>query len=84
MVRGQVQGVGYRYFVVEQARQLGVGGWVRNLPEGTVEAEAVGERVRLERFLEGLRRGPGRVDAVEAAWAQGVGEREATGFRILG
>ena len=42
IVRGRVQGVGFRYWVLEQARAQGLKGWVRNCPDGTVEVEAEG------------------------------------------
>jgi acylphosphatase len=57
-ISGQVQGVGYRYFAVRAARELGVKGWVRNLPDGRVEAYAAGPAGRLEDFEARLRLGP--------------------------
>ena len=83
MVSGRVQGVGFRYFVVQVARRAGLVGWVRNLPDGTVECEAEGDRSALEWFLEQLRRGPGRVEAVVAAWKDSPGSPAAADFRIL-
>jgi acylphosphatase len=58
IVRGRVQGVGYRFFAERAARDLGVRGWVRNLPDGSVEAVAEGEDEAIVRFLERLRQGP--------------------------
>lgn len=58
LVEGHVQGVGFRYFTLEQARRLGLSGWVRNLPGGAVEAEAEGPREDLLAFLEALAEGP--------------------------
>ncbi|MEL7645782.1 MAG: acylphosphatase [Anaerolineaceae bacterium] len=58
LVEGHVQGVGFRYFTLEQARRLGLSGWVRNLPGGAVEAEAEGPRENLLAFLEALAEGP--------------------------
>jgi acylphosphatase len=66
-VSGQVQGVGYRYFAVRVAREIGVQGWVRNLSDGRVEAYAAGPAHLLEDFEARLRRGPpaGEVRGVE-------------------
>ena len=84
LVRGRVQGVGFRWFAQEQARRLGLSGWVRNISEGGVEVEAAGERKHLEEFLEALGRGPSssHVEAVETEWLvlNGLGK----GFEIRG
>lgn len=58
LVRGRVQGVGFRWYVREVARDLGLAGWVRNQPDGTVEVFADGERPMIERFRDMLREGP--------------------------
>jgi acylphosphatase len=81
-VSGVVQGVGFRYFVVDAAAAAGLVGWVRNLRDGRVEFVAEGSRSSLERLLADVRRGPrgGRVDAVEEAWQQPTGEFR--GFRL--
>ena len=74
---GLVQDVHFRDFVVYHARQLGVTGYVRNLPSGTtVEMVAEGERATLERLLEQVRRGPpaARVQRVEVEWLPAQGE----------
>jgi acylphosphatase len=55
---GRVQGVGFRWFVREAARELGVAGRVRNLPDGSVEALAAGDPAALASFRERLRDGP--------------------------
>lgn len=57
-VTGRVQGVGYRYAVVHVARELGLVGWVRNAPDGSVEAWAQGDEPVLGRFIAFLRQGP--------------------------
>jgi acylphosphatase len=57
-IAGQVQGVGFRAYVFEQALVLEITGWVRNRWDGTVEVVAEGERLVLEQFLGLLRRGP--------------------------
>ena len=58
VVRGLVQGVGFRWFVRQQATRRSLAGWVRNNADGSVELVAQGPRDQLESFLEALRRGP--------------------------
>src|SRR3970282_2935575 len=73
VVRGRVQGVGFREFVLHPARFLAVSGYVRNLPDGrSLEVVAEGSRPELEQVLAYLREGPrmSRVDAVEADWGE--------------
>ncbi len=64
VVRGRVQGVGFRYFARQRAEVHGVAGFVRNLPDGSVELHAEGPLPALNTFEADLRRGPsfGRVD----------------------
>jgi acylphosphatase len=66
-ISGRVQGVGFRWFVREEARRLGLSGWVTNLPSGEVEVKAGGERSSLERLRRALQVGPAgaQVEAVE-------------------
>jgi acylphosphatase len=85
IVRGFVQGVGFRYFVLENARRLGLVGAVRNLRDGSVEVEAEGSREALERFLAELQRGPRSAQpaAVEATWGLGEGRFQSFSLRYL-
>ncbi len=66
-VRGRVQGVGFRWFVRERARALGLTGWVRNRDDGSVEVLAVGEEASLRQLRTLLGTGPSgaRVSEVE-------------------
>jgi acylphosphatase len=66
-VTGQVQGVGFRYSAVAQARRLGLSGWIANRADGAVEGVASGADAALAQFHEWLRRGPpaARVQGVE-------------------
>ena len=66
IVRGRVQGVGFRWFVDYEARQLGLAGWVRNQSDGTVEVLAMGTEEQLAALQQKLHKGPraARVDAV--------------------
>ncbi len=82
IVRGGVQGVGYRYFVLDRVRGTGLRGWVRNLADGSVECVAEGPRPRLERLLQELRKGPrsARVGDVEVDWEPARGDLPA--FRV--
>ena len=76
MISGRVQGVNFRYFVLEQAADLDLNGWVRNRWDGSVEVMAEGERTRLETLLQALREGPpmARVANVEVEWLPFTGE----------
>jgi acylphosphatase len=58
IVKGRVQGVGFRYFAIRAARVAGVVGTVRNLPNGDVEALAEGSREAIDEFRVALKRGP--------------------------
>src|SRR6202043_2745297 len=60
VVHGDVQGVGFRYFLMREAQHLGLCGWVRNRDDGTVEFVAEGERADLERLKEAAEHGPSR------------------------
>jgi len=85
-VEGRVQGVGFRYFVLETAEALGVNGWVRNRWDESVEVMAEGERVVLERLLNALRRGPPMsfVSNVQVEWGEGKGEFNGFSVRVSG
>jgi acylphosphatase len=74
-VSGDVQGVGFRDFVRRRGAELGLSGWVKNLPDGRVEAIAEGDRAELERLLDMLRRGPSmaEVGKVQADWEPAQG-----------
>lgn len=67
LVKGQVQGVGFRYFTQRTAQGLNLGGWVRNRSDGAVEAELEGDQTAVEAALKALRQGPdgGRVDEMQ-------------------
>ena len=74
VVRGRVQGVGFRFFVEREAHMLGIAGWVRNNPDGTVEVLAMGTREQLMGLRDRLSDGPraARVDDVDEAECQAV------------
>jgi acylphosphatase len=84
LVRGRVQGVGFRWFVEREAHILGIAGWVRNNHDGSVEVLAQGTRDQLSGLHGRLREGPraARVDAVEVSDARLVAGLSS--FRIEG
>lgn len=84
MVRGRVQGVGFRWFVEREAHILGISGWVRNNADGGVEVFAQGSRDQLSGLHARLREGPraARVDAVEESEARPTAGLNS--FRIEG
>jgi acylphosphatase len=84
IVRGRVQGVGFRWFVEREAHILGIAGWVRNNHDGSVEVLAQGTRDQLSGLHSRLREGPraARVDAVEISDVPSVAGLNS--FRIEG
>jgi acylphosphatase len=82
VVRGRVQGVGFRFSAVAEAERRGLVGWVRNTADGSVELEAEGEIDALEGFRVWLARGPAaaRVDDVEVTEVDATG---GDGFTIV-
>ncbi len=81
IVRGRVQGVGFRWFAVGLAEELGLAGWARNREDGSVELEAEGDEKALDVFVERLKteNPAARVDSVEQQTVASKGDR---GFRI--
>ena len=69
-ISGRVQGVGFRFFARETANEFGITGYVRNLPDGSLEVVAEGEEDVLKEFLEMLRDGPrsARVTDIQVSW----------------
>jgi acylphosphatase len=84
VVRGRVQGVGFRWFVEREAHILGIAGWVRNNADGGVEVLAQGTRDQLSGLRSRLREGPraARVDAVEELESRPIAG--ISSFRIEG
>ncbi|QBD83759.1 acylphosphatase [Ktedonosporobacter rubrisoli] len=81
-VRGRVQGVGFRYFVVQKALAIGLRGYTRNESNGDVEVVAQGPRPALEQLLMLLRQGPSEADVqkVQTAWREPT--EHFSGFHI--
>ena len=81
VVGGSVQGVGYRYTARMIAREIGVAGWVRNLRDGTVEAEFEGSDDQVDEMLAWMAQGPpgARVESATVTDADPLGDR---GFEV--
>jgi len=82
LIGGRVQGVGFRYFAEDAARREGLSGWVRNLPDGRVEAAAEGDVESVDRFEHSIRHGPrgARVDTFDVF--DDVPSDQASGFSV--
>ncbi len=80
-VAGRVQGVFFRSETRGEARRLGLAGWARNLPDGTVEAVFEGERSLVQEAVEWAGHGPpgARVDSIDVHWEEARGE---AGFEV--
>ncbi len=76
-IHGRVQGVGFRYSTMMEARESGLAGWVRNVGEDEVEAIFEGPRASVDAVIAWCRHGPSmaRVTRVDVAWAPPTGER---------
>ncbi len=84
IVTGRVQGVAFRWYTVQEAKRLGLVGWVRNRPDGSVRMMAEGPRSRLEALLLWAGHGPdhARVDTCNHTWQQATGQVD--GFLVTG
>jgi len=82
-VTGQVQGVSFRWYAAREATRLGLAGWVRNEPDGSVRAHAEGPAEQVEQFVAWCRQGPpaARVEDVAVTEVEPTG---ATSFHITG
>jgi acylphosphatase len=81
VVQGRVQGVGYRYFVLRHAEELGIAGYAKNQADGTVEVVAEGADEALKELEQRLNEGPSfaHVSGVER---EAIAERGASGFHV--
>ncbi len=75
VIKGDVQGVGFRFFLIRRAQALGLTGWVTNRDDGVVEFVAEGARPALEQLERAAHEGPrqARVSAVEVNWSEATG-----------
>ncbi len=83
LIRGIVQGVGFRYFALRAARSLGITGYVRNLPDGRVETVAAGPDEALRDFIDQVGRGPAGAHVSGVEISEATLADEALGFEIL-
>ena len=76
VAQGRVQGINYRAFASREATWLGLTGYVRNMPDGSVEVCAEGDRKQLEKLVEHLKAGPtgARVDNLALTWSEYTGQ----------
>lgn len=82
IIKGRVQGVGFRYFVRQQAQSIGAVGWVRNLANGDVEVVAQASKPALEELLIALRQGPPGSDVSDVQVVWGDAGEEFNGFTV--
>ena len=80
-VTGHVQGVGFRQWTVRQAERLGLEGWVRNQPDGSVKAVIAGGEAAISAMLEAFMQGPDFATVTDVMWEHGE-DVGLSGFRI--
>jgi len=82
-IYGLVQGVNFRTGARRKAHELGLAGWVKNMPDGTVETVAEGEEVMLEEYKKWCQKGPSAavVDKVQEKWEEPTGEFKGFGVK---
>ncbi len=83
-ISGRVQGVGFRYFVVRAARELGLTGWVRNRHDGSVEAMVAGEAAAVDALIDSARRGPAQAMVTACRVSAGAGSYDKFEMRPTG
>jgi len=79
IIKGDVQGVGFRFRAIEIARDLGLTGWVKNNPDDSVEIVAEGEKDALQNLITWSKKGPpvAKVSNLQITWQKATGEFEA-------
>jgi len=84
IIRGLVQGVGYRFSAIHQARRLGITGWARNTYDGSVETVLEGDDAAVKQMIDWCREGPSSavVNDVDAEWETYTGEFENFDIRF--
>jgi acylphosphatase len=82
LIGGRVQGVGFRYFARQKAKELGVVGWVKNTPDGKVEIEASGSEENLATFTDWMKIGPARALIRTFSKSEITNPRNFTDFTI--
>jgi acylphosphatase len=80
-ILGRVQGVFFRQWALNQARTLGVSGWVRNCPDGTVEARVIGDEAAVAKMIAAMHQGPSQAQ-VEDVHVEPVEPEEIGGFSV--
>ena len=83
LVTGMVQGVNYRAFTQQAALELGLSGWVRNVPDGRVHTMVEGPRAKVEELVSRLRVGPPRAAVTDLSVTVKAATGEAFGFTVL-
>jgi acylphosphatase len=83
-IHGRVQGVFFRQSAADEANRLGLAGWVRNAPDGSVEGEAEGPRPSVEAFVRWSQHGPpgARVERVDVEWGAARGTERPFAVRV--